>query len=189
MDTPERILAAALRLYAARGYEAVGVQELTEAAGVTKPSLYHHFGSKEGVLAALVAGYAEPWLDRLASAATYRGDLPLTVFEVAREFLGYAAGNPDYHRLHLAMWYSAADSVPHRVIAPPLLRQHQILERLFQDAARDHGNLCGHHAAYAISFAGILNGYISSLLEVGLPLDDAVAREASRQFMHGIYAL
>ena len=189
VETPERILAAALRLFAARGYEAVGVQELAEAAGVTKPPLYHHFGSKEGVLEALVHGHAEAWLGALTRAAAYRGDLPFTVFEVARAFFGYASAHPDYHRLHLSMWYSAPESVPHRVIAPPLLRQHQALEKLFREAARDHGNLRGHHTAYAISFAGILNGYISSLLEVGVALDEAVAREAARQFMHGIYAL
>lgn len=189
MDTPDRILAAALRLFAARGYEAVGVQELVDAARITKPPLYHHFGSKQGVLEALVRRHAEEWLGRLARAATYRGDLPLTVFVVARAFFGYATEHPDYHRLHLSMWYSAPQSVPHRVIAPPLLRQHQMLERLFQEATRDHGNLSGHHTAHAISFAGILNGYISSLLEVDVPLDDGVAREATRQFLHGVFAL
>lgn len=188
-ENPERILAAALRLFAARGYDAVGVQELAEAAGTTKPPLYHHFGSKQGVLEALVRGHMEGWLARLAGAAAYRGDLPLSVSEVARAFFGQATDDPAYHRLHLAMWYAPPESVPHQVIAPYLLRQHVQLEKLFREAARDHGNLRGHHTAYAISLAGILNGYISSLLAVGAALDEKAAREACRQFMHGIYAL
>ena len=189
MGTANRLLEAALQLFTERGYDAVGVQELVETAGTTKPPLYHHFGSKEGLLEALVARHSGKWLTVLEPAATYRGDLPLTVFTVARAFLRHAADNPGYHRLHLSLWYSAPESAMHRVIAPWLLRQHEMLEEIFRRAATDHGNLRGHHTAYAISFAGILNGYISSLLEVGVPLDDDVATEACRQFMHGIYAL
>ena len=44
------IRAAATRLFATRGYEAVGIRELVDAVGVTKPTLYHYFGSKRGVL-------------------------------------------------------------------------------------------------------------------------------------------
>jgi AcrR family transcriptional regulator len=189
VETPERILTAALRLFAARGYDAVGVQELAEAAETTKPPLYHHFGSKQGVLEALVQVHMEDWLSRLEAAAAYRGDLPMTVFQVARAFFAYATEHPAYHRLHLAMWYAPPESVPHEVIAPFLLRQHQRLEHLFREAARDHGNLRGHQTAYAISLAGILNGYISSLLAARVPLDERVAGEACKQFMHGIYAL
>ena len=47
MDTRESLLDEALKLFSTRGYEAVGVQEVALRAGVTKPSLYHHFGSKE----------------------------------------------------------------------------------------------------------------------------------------------
>ncbi|KAB2966784.1 MAG: TetR/AcrR family transcriptional regulator [Thermoanaerobaculia bacterium] len=45
----ERLLAAALRLFAAKGYAATSVRDILRAAGVTAPVLYHHFGSKEGL--------------------------------------------------------------------------------------------------------------------------------------------
>ena len=189
MGTADRLQEAALHLFTERGYDAVGVQEIVEVAGTTKPPLYHHFGSKEGLLEAVVARHSGEWLGLLGAAVAYRGDLPLTIFTVARGFLWYASRNPGYHRLHLALWYSAPSSATHRVIAPWLLRQHGMLEDLFRRAAADHGNLRDHHTAYAISFVGILNGYVSSLLEVGAPLDDTVATQAVRQFMHGIYAL
>lgn len=44
----------AARLFAARGYDATSVREIVEAAGVTKPTLYYHFGSKEGLAQALL---------------------------------------------------------------------------------------------------------------------------------------
>jgi AcrR family transcriptional regulator len=51
---PGRLLSAALNLWVERGYEAVGVQEICDAAQVTKPTLYHYFGSKAGLLRAIV---------------------------------------------------------------------------------------------------------------------------------------
>ena len=44
----------ALELFAAYGYDGVGVQNVCEAAGVTKPTLYHYFQSKRGLLEALM---------------------------------------------------------------------------------------------------------------------------------------
>ena len=58
MDNRAEILNAALDLFHARGYDAVGVQEIVERAGVTKPTLYYYFGSKLGLLKSLLeTGY------------------------------------------------------------------------------------------------------------------------------------
>ena len=50
----ERLLRAATRLFAAKGYAATTVRDILRAAGVTAPVLYYHFGNKEGVFLALV---------------------------------------------------------------------------------------------------------------------------------------
>lgn len=47
---PQRLMAAATRLFAERGYDRTSVQEIVEAAGVTKGALYHYFGSKDDLL-------------------------------------------------------------------------------------------------------------------------------------------
>ena len=41
MDNRMNILQKALQLFYEKGYDAIGVQEIADAAGVTKPTLYH----------------------------------------------------------------------------------------------------------------------------------------------------
>jgi len=46
----EKLLAASMTLFAERGYEAVGVDDIAAAAGIATPSFYHHFSGKADLL-------------------------------------------------------------------------------------------------------------------------------------------
>jgi TetR/AcrR family transcriptional regulator len=52
--TRERLLRAAVCVFDRKGYAAASVREIVEMAGVTKPALYYHFGSKERLLTAVL---------------------------------------------------------------------------------------------------------------------------------------
>jgi AcrR family transcriptional regulator len=49
----QRILAAAIELFAASGYAGTSMRDIAEAVGMTKAALYYHFSSKEEVLEAV----------------------------------------------------------------------------------------------------------------------------------------
>jgi TetR/AcrR family transcriptional regulator len=51
-DKRERILGAAMRHFAERGYEAARVEDLSRELGIAKGSVFQHFGSKEGLFLA-----------------------------------------------------------------------------------------------------------------------------------------
>ena len=49
-DQKQRIRRKAARLFAENGYDATGIQELSESVGLGRGALYHHIGSKEQLL-------------------------------------------------------------------------------------------------------------------------------------------
>lgn len=53
-ETYEKIVAAALDLFVSRGFEGTTVDEIAEAAGLTKGAIYFHFATKDDVLLALL---------------------------------------------------------------------------------------------------------------------------------------
>ncbi|MFE5794187.1 TetR/AcrR family transcriptional regulator [Streptomyces sp. NPDC056503] len=62
MDAPtrrEQILKEAARLFAARGFHGVGVDEIGAAVGISGPGLYRHFPGKDAMLAELLVGISE----------------------------------------------------------------------------------------------------------------------------------
>jgi AcrR family transcriptional regulator len=53
MKRDQQILEAACRLFVARGYSMVSIDEIGAAAGVSGPAIYRHFGAKSAILATL----------------------------------------------------------------------------------------------------------------------------------------
>jgi len=89
----QRLLEAAVRIFAAKGYAATTVRDILRAAGVTAPVLYYHFGNKEGLFLALLKAGRE----RLEAAQTAALELDGTV--VAR-IRAYCRGSARVRREH-----------------------------------------------------------------------------------------
>jgi len=72
----DRALAAALRVFWTKGYEGASLTDLTEAMGITRPSLYAAFGNKEALFKKALDLYEREKLDyigRALEAETARG--------------------------------------------------------------------------------------------------------------------
>ena len=68
-----RLLNAAVHVFGRKGYAGASVREIAELAGVTKPALYYHFGSKEGVLLAILEQARQQFSDVVGRAAARPG--------------------------------------------------------------------------------------------------------------------
>ena len=65
VDVRENIIAVGQRLIGAKGFSAVGLNEILSEAGVPKGSFYHYFGSKDAFGVAMLESYFEEYLDDL----------------------------------------------------------------------------------------------------------------------------
>jgi AcrR family transcriptional regulator len=100
--TREALIAAARRLFAERGYAAVGTEEIVRAAGVTRGALYHHFDDKRGLFEAVYERVEEELSRRIAEGALAGGaEDPLRAMRAgARQFLKTAT-EPEAQRIVL----------------------------------------------------------------------------------------
>jgi AcrR family transcriptional regulator len=79
-DSRTALLAAAAEEFARHGPKGARIQAIVERAGVNERMIYHHFGSKDGLYAAVLEaqarGLAEAWrqvIDTAAELAPYEG--------------------------------------------------------------------------------------------------------------------
>jgi AcrR family transcriptional regulator len=68
-----QLLDVALRLFAERGFHGASMDDLAEAAGVTKPVLYQHFGSKRDLYLEVLDDVGDRLLTEIGKAAAAAG--------------------------------------------------------------------------------------------------------------------
>lgn len=188
MDNRFKILSTAQSLFASHGYDAVGVQDIAEGSGITKPTLYHYFGSKKGVLESLLGDKNKQFLSSVKTSANYNGDLPMTLHRIVSAYFDFASNNPEFYRMQLSMTFSPVESEPSKT-ARPLFNEHvHILEDMFNNASKDHGNMRGRQKQYAVSLIGMINIYVQLWFSGEIELNSEVTFKALHQFMHGIYS-
>lgn len=76
VSTRERILAAALELFAEQGFDGTSLQQIADRLGLTKAALYYHFRSKDDLLAELLI----PVLDELEAIVEQPPDALLETY-------------------------------------------------------------------------------------------------------------
>ncbi|EPB6466766.1 TetR/AcrR family transcriptional regulator [Cronobacter dublinensis] len=78
IDTMEenraKLIAAARKAFAEKGFAAASMDELTASVGLTRGALYHNFGDKKGLLATVVAQVDGEMAQRAKAAAANAGD-------------------------------------------------------------------------------------------------------------------
>jgi AcrR family transcriptional regulator len=99
--TRERILDAALGVFADRSFEGATTREIAARAGVTQPLLNYHFSSKDELWRAAVDRLFAALNDAMSErTAGLRGvDELTTVRLLIREFVYFSARNPQLHRI------------------------------------------------------------------------------------------
>ncbi|HSD66437.1 MAG TPA: TetR/AcrR family transcriptional regulator [Vicinamibacteria bacterium] len=108
----DRILKKALELFSEKGYDATSVREICEAAGITKPTLYHFYGSKEGVYRAIVDGALERFQRDVIRSLGGQGSLRDRLVRMARTYVEGTLREPDLSRFVMALIHNSPRSTP-----------------------------------------------------------------------------
>lgn len=90
---PERLLSTATKLFAEHGFEGTSVQDLVEAAGLTKGAMYHHFASKEDLLYEIYARVLRTQLERLEKFAAEEGPVAERLRDAAADVVVTTIGS------------------------------------------------------------------------------------------------
>lgn len=188
MDNRKLILENALLHFTSYGYEAAVVQEICDASGITKPTLYHYFKSKRGLMEDLLKENFAVFIKRLEDACDYRHDLTLNLEQVMRAYFRFAESSPLFYKLQFAMRNAPIRSETYEIIRPWIAAQYKPILTLFSKAEADHGNLRGHAAANAITLQGMIHAYIQQAFEENSYLEDELLYRARQQFMYGIFS-
>ena len=99
-STRGALIAAARELFAARGYAAVGTEEIVRRAGVTRGALYHHFDGKRELLAAVYEQMEAEIAARLGESVTPGAGALETLGAGAEMFLDHCL-EPEVQRIVL----------------------------------------------------------------------------------------
>ncbi|MEM9587050.1 MAG: helix-turn-helix domain-containing protein [Planctomycetota bacterium] len=76
MTADQRMLETAMRLFKQHGIHSTGVDQIIDESGSARGTLYHHFGSKSGLIAAALGAEGEQWREWFFSEIESRAESP-----------------------------------------------------------------------------------------------------------------
>jgi AcrR family transcriptional regulator len=111
-ETRQRILHAALKIFAHCGYAGASVQAIVNAAEVTKPSLYYYFKSKAGLYQALIDWAHDERFRLMQEAAAGRGPLAEQLTAVLSALFEFINCHRELMRIAFATAFAARGEIP-----------------------------------------------------------------------------
>lgn len=187
-STQQQILVAALSRFASCGYAGTSVQEIVDAAKVTKPTLYYYFTNKAGLYQALVnSAHDERY--RLMEEAVGRGEtVEQKLVELMAALFDYTRNHRELMRVAFATAFSAPDQLPEELdYMGKCQRNFEFMHSLIKQGLAE-GRLDQRFDSKELTFGfhGLMNVYVMThLLMPECNLDRTTAERVVRLFLDG----
>lgn len=98
-STRDLIIDEAIACFAERGYDGTSLNDIAAGVGIRRPSLLHHFPSKETLYGSVFEQILSDWLERVGQAVEMDGTGWEKVELVLRAGFALFEDNPDYVRM------------------------------------------------------------------------------------------
>jgi AcrR family transcriptional regulator len=148
---PERLLAVATRLFAENGYEGTSVQEIVEAAGVTKGAMYHYYAAKDDLLYAIYHRLLALQTERLRSFAAGPGTAEERLRAAAIDVIETSIAHLD----ELTVFFRSMHLLPgekQKAVRGERRRYHECFRALVEEGQREGTFQAGVPADLAVNF-------------------------------------
>jgi AcrR family transcriptional regulator len=151
----DELLNIALDLCREHGFEAMNVEQVTQAAGVAKGTFYHYFASKDAMLEQLVARFGEALFDELSAAVATAGGTGADRIKALMQAAGaYKLGQADI--TYATFLYADGNlALRHRLYGAWRNRAREVLLPVIREGAAD-GSLSVAHADAATDIVLLL---------------------------------
>jgi AcrR family transcriptional regulator len=191
MENRVRIMECAKELFYAKGYDAVGVQEIVDRAGITKPTLYYYFGSKLGLLKTLLETKFEESHVFATELPEELTDIRSVLYHMASRYCEFFEKDREFYMLMMALFYSARENEAYQAVKPYVAAFYESIVQIFDHASAQLGNMHGRQRQFAIGFIGTINHYLLLHSEMDLEQHEKISEEEIvslvNQFMYGIF--
>jgi AcrR family transcriptional regulator len=186
--TRQQLLQAALKSFAERGYAATSVQEIVDAARVSKPALYYYFADKADLFQALVDEAHDGRYQLMKDAAERGNTTAEKLEEIVAAIFEFSLKNRELMRLAFATAFAAAGETPGQWRCQEKGRRNFEFLRSLMERGQKSGELDREFTADELTMGlyGQLNSYVMiRLLVPDCPLNRQTARQIVRLFMNG----
>lgn len=187
-ETKKNILETATRLFASKGYDGVGVQEICNESNITKPTLYYYFTSKAGLLSAILEETGFQMLKSFERCAEYRHDFIGSLTSILKGSIEFARLQPDFYRLSCALQNVSSESESGRIYRDFSEKLEKIFQRFFEQSVSEIGNMKGKEILFSRIFFQTCLAVSMDIISGRLQDENEICTSIIHSFAYGVVA-
>lgn len=187
-ETRNKILEASTQLFSKTGYDATGVAEICQAAGVSKGAFYHHFPTKQAIFMELLNSYLNGIETGFNLMRTKTQNVPQAILQMA-ELVGSLFQTADIHLPIFLEFWTQANHDPHiwEAAIAPYRRYQSYFADMIQEGINE-GSLrpVDAHLAARVLVSLAVGLLMESLFDPQVNNWQTEARQSLELLMNGI---
>jgi len=186
-DTKTRIFRVAAHLFAEKGYNGVSMREISEHAGMSKPTIYYYFGSKEGLYRDLVDTGNAHVLANFERIRAQEISVKAKLIELMKSYFRECIQHPEFIRFFLTSQSSDNTPISERSVFADDKPWHLLADMIKEGLNSGEFGASAKPALAAEIVGGVITHFLLRQLNSSKEiLSDHLAEEAIEMLFKGL---